>query len=109
GLDNLWVASVDLGVVVTAAVSVRVPPSQLPPPAVNQQPPANPLPSPPDHTMHGNLMMVPRASQQSAAYRNLTIKQKALYQPVFRFRHDLETRKTEEVRQAESSILARRG
>ncbi|KAF9162908.1 hypothetical protein DFQ26_003116 [Actinomortierella ambigua] len=62
GLNNFWVTSVDLGVVVTAAVSVRVPPSQLPPPAANQQPPADPLPSPPDHAKHGNLTIIPRAN-----------------------------------------------
>ncbi|KAF9151582.1 hypothetical protein DFQ26_001205, partial [Actinomortierella ambigua] len=73
-----------------------------------KQPLADPLPSPPDHTKPRNLI-IPRANQQSAAYRNLTIDQKTLCQSVYRFRRDLETRKTEEVHQAKSSILARRG
>ncbi|KAG0248761.1 hypothetical protein DFQ27_000654, partial [Actinomortierella ambigua] len=61
------------------------------------------------YLLQSDVQNLTQTNQQSAAYRNLTIDQKTLCQSVYRFRRDLETRKTEEVHQAESAILARRG
>ncbi|KAG0195779.1 hypothetical protein BGX28_000640, partial [Mortierella sp. GBA30] len=63
----------------------------------------------PDHSNHGQAISVPRASQNSSQYRNLTIKRAALYQAMFKFRRDLESRKDDLVLLAEASILPRRG
>ncbi|KAG9321106.1 hypothetical protein KVV02_007335 [Mortierella alpina] len=123
-LDHLWIASIDLGQVVTAAVSVRVPVDfQI----TNSESDTNTdmdndtdmvegedsgngtdMEENEDETNkieddHLDLVL------EGGTMRNLKIKQKALSQPNFRFRRALESRKTNQICEREASILPRRG
>ncbi|KAI7818129.1 hypothetical protein BC939DRAFT_299299 [Gamsiella multidivaricata] len=80
---DVWIGGIDLGQVVTAAVSVLI----LDPPLADGT-----LPWPP-----------------TGKYCTLNIKQKALMQPQFKYRRAIEGRKTDVIHDAESSLLPRRG
>ncbi|KAG0349106.1 hypothetical protein BGZ54_004449, partial [Gamsiella multidivaricata] len=80
---DVCIGGIDLGQVVTAAVSVLI----LDPPLADGT-----LPWPP-----------------TGKYCTLNIKQKALMQPQFKYRRAIEGRKTDEIHDAESSLLPRRG
>ncbi|KAF9405003.1 hypothetical protein BGZ76_006724, partial [Entomortierella beljakovae] len=79
GREDISIGGIDLGQVVTAAVSVYVP------------------------TYDSD------DSRPSGGLRNLKIKQKALVQPQLRYRKVLEERKTDDVRDMETSMLRKKG
>lgn len=89
GRRDICIGGIDLGQVVTAAVSVRVPSS------IDNQ------------TLGATTNW--EVSEPPWVIRNLKIKQKALMQPQFKYRRALEARKTDDVRDMEASILPKKG
>ncbi|KAF9426244.1 hypothetical protein BGZ76_002847 [Entomortierella beljakovae] len=77
GREDIFIGGVDLGQVVTAAVSIYIP------------------------------TFNPGDCRPSGGFRNLKIKQKALMQPQFRYRKVLEKRKTEDIRDMEGRFRYR--
>ncbi|KAG0299606.1 hypothetical protein BGZ98_009904 [Dissophora globulifera] len=88
--NDLWIAGIDYGETVTAAVSVSFPTA-----ATNTLPATSSTSAPPAGTR---------------TLRNLTIKRKALMQPQLKYHRVLEEHKSDvAVREAEQAILPRKG